>query len=125
MKRGRPRKIKNMEPIDSTCFTEYSELIETYIRLIKESLSEPDTPQNIKDYYTEFLKLDRYLINILILKAEFKNTKDVAKILHMEDDVNLVSYAISKAKQQIKKNLENYGNYTTINIDSDNNSDYC
>lgn len=124
MKRGRPPKIKNLEPIDNTCFTEYSELIETYIRLIREALDDSNTPINVKHYYSEFMKLDRYLINILILKAEFKNTKDVAKILHMDEDVNIVSYAISKAKQQIKQNLENYGNYTAINIDSDNNSDY-
>jgi hypothetical protein len=52
---------------------------------MKEALRDDEISPEIKLKYNAILSLPRYLINILILKAEYNDTKIVAKILNMED----------------------------------------
>lgn len=104
--RGRPRKLDNIDEIKKLSFKEFNDIIQTYIRLLKDSLEDEETPEKEKLYYNAVLSLPRYLLNILILKAEFKQTKKVVVILHMEDTPELVSSAITQAKNLIKEYLK-------------------
>ena len=119
MKQGRPKKIDNIDLIKEARFEQFNDIIQTYIRLMKEALRDDEISPEIKLKYNAILSLPRYLINILILKAEYNDTKIVAKILNMEDQPELVSSAITQGKNKIKQYVKHYN---SPNIDLDYNS---
>lgn len=112
MKQGRPKKIDNIDPIKQLSFKDFDEIISTYIRLLKEGLKDETLPDKERLYYKATLELPRYLLNILILKAEFRYTKKVTQILHMEDAPRLVSSALLEAKKFIKNYVKLHNNIT-------------
>lgn len=102
LKQGRPKKPKTDTKLKKIDFSQYHEIINDYKRDLQDRLEDEDVKPNEVIFINELFKLDTYKLNIWILKAELKDTKNVAIALGLPNDTPLFTYLLMNTKKELK-----------------------